>query len=616
MGTKYAKKNNGKSRSGKNSVKYTKKTARKSADFQPINAERVYERVHIQGRWQLLTPMHIGSGFVTEKTFKNGSDSEETPEVACFCQDIHGNPYIPATALRGLFRQIVSRLNATDEKTLLESLLGKALPDNDDDAEQLDSESGKDAPDYHSRLRVYDARWEPKLSRSRITDPASHLPQISTHVVIDPLTRTAKPGLLFNKQEVPAGEEFECDIELDRVTHEELQCVVSLLQTLSGDSKLIRIGANANQLQGRLNWVFAEHTFSDGKSDHFVRVVKLETFSKWLQENLKNLKNSNRKFDSFYEWPAGIGFTRLSFKDDALELPVAIYPLSPILIPDVNLSKKCRSDTSKEDTEPDETGITGQRPKSLNSNDVAFETRLIIPGSSMLGAFRAQCRKILMTLAFETKIEEVDIKQILSLSAINNAVDSVMQRYFGSTAQRSKIWISEAVSNDAPQEHLQFFNAIDRFTGGAADGALFNTQAYTCEYLTFTLRLDSTLTEKSSGALALVAFALRDGVEGDIYFGGGTAHGYGKNHMVVLSTGEATGEELDDNVDVNENAKVLHKLNARKWEWPENRRRLTAHLKNHHLAKDISLTGDADTLILELKNALCEQAVYAKGETL
>lgn len=572
-----------------------------------------FERAHIQGRWRVLTPMHIGSGFTTRQPVGKENGSQEYADVANFCQDKAGMPYIPATSIRGLLRDIVSRLVKTEDKVLLEGLLGEALPENYD--EQTEGEANGDVPNYHSRLRLYDATWDRSRSQSPIIEPVSAKPRIATHVVIDPLTRTAKPGLLFNKQEVPAGEEFVCDIELDRVTAEELQSVVNLLHTLSIESSLTRLGASANQLQGRICWAFNQETFSDGRSGIFVKVVTEKRFLAWLNSiDFKKPKTAVKDFHTLYSPASDIAVQCLDVIDDALEIPVKIYLQSPLLIPDVNLSKKhlsavlaekCPGKDNERDealnglkSMPDETGMVAKRPV-LSNGRCTFEKRLVIPASSLLGAFRAQCRKILMTLAIETNTDRGAVKRQLSLSAINKAVDSVMRCFFGSTAQRSKIAISEAVSNDSPQEHHQFFNAIDRFTGGAADGALFNTMAYTCEYLTFTLRMDSALLKESGGALALISFALRDGVEGDIALGGGRAHGYGYNQMVI-----AAPDAPDSSSDSGENDNCLPADDCHEWRWQTNLQRLTALVERHSPGDAPSVSDDAEKLLIALQAAL------------
>ena len=96
--------------------------------------------------------------------------------------------------------------------------------------------------------------------------------------------------------------------------------------------------------------------------------------------------------------------------------------------------------------------------------------QLIIPVSSLTGVLRSQCRKILLTLimANSAKTAEEDHRQE------NNKANELIAELFGSTAQQSKIWLTDAVAEETQNyDHIQNFNAVDRFTGGTADGALY-----------------------------------------------------------------------------------------------------------------------------------------------
>jgi hypothetical protein len=73
--------------------------------------------------------------------------------------------------------------------------------------------------------------------------------------------------------------------------------------------------------------------------------------------------------------------------------------------------------------------------------------------------------------------------------------------------------------------------AIDRFTGGGADGLKFNAQAVYQPVLSGTLRLD--VRRLDLWALGLLALTLRDALEGDLTFGFGASKGYGAGHIRV-----------------------------------------------------------------------------------
>ena len=78
----------------------------------------------------------------------------------------------------------------------------------------------------------------------------------------------------------------------------------------------------------------------------------------------------------------------------------------------------------------------------------------------------------------------------------------------------------------APAEHHQEFVAIDRFTGGAADGAKFDAVLAGITTLAGTLTIDLARLKKVDDqfrSLGLLALVLRDLSEGDIVLGSGSA---------------------------------------------------------------------------------------------
>ncbi|MGO8731606.1 MAG: RAMP superfamily CRISPR-associated protein, partial [Terriglobia bacterium] len=112
-------------------------------------------------------------------------------------------------------------------------------------------------------------------------------------------------------------------------------------------------------------------------------------------------------------------------------------------------------------------------------------------------------------------------------------------RLFGAPGWRAPIEISDFECEN-PTEHQQEFVAVDRFTGGAADTAKFNSKAVYAPIFTGTIKIDL---ERLHQALAgdnrwpwmLLAFVLRDLAEGDVSFGFGTGKGYGHVRKVQVS---------------------------------------------------------------------------------
>lgn len=119
------------------------------------------------------------------------------------------------------------------------------------------------------------------------------------------------------------------------------------------------------------------------------------------------------------------------------------------------------------------------------------------------------------------------------------------ERLFDTTGQRSALWFSEAVSEAPGSPHPQFFNAVDRFTGGVAKEKLYNVNAVLCDELRFTVTFDPetpNLAGDGDWWKGLLLLVLRDSMEGDLAIGWGKARGYG---AFCLKVTNESGADLD-----------------------------------------------------------------------
>jgi hypothetical protein len=92
------------------------------------------------------------------------------------------------------------------------------------------------------------------------------------------------------------------------------------------------------------------------------------------------------------------------------------------------------------------------------------------------------------------------------------------------------LYVPRLIANGNPGKHEQEFVAIDRFTGGAAGGAKFNSELAGKTTLGGTLTIDIgclELVDPQLASLGLLALVLRDLAEGDIPIGSGSAKGQG-----------------------------------------------------------------------------------------
>ena len=168
----------------------------------------------------------------------------------------------------------------------------------------------------------------------------------------------------------------------------------------------------------------------------------------------------------------------------------------------------------------------------------------VIPGSSVKGALRAQAHRILHTL-FDQKGEKISDKPeyLGLLDTLFGSTEwagrlSVDDIYYKPEAPVSpKAWLEEDVNAlDAVTERHQHV-AIDRFTGGASEGALYSARPVKRDegeedsgWEPIRLALDLSDFPESEGraALALLKLLIRDLRDGYVSIGFGSRRGMGE----------------------------------------------------------------------------------------
>jgi CRISPR/Cas system CSM-associated protein Csm3 (group 7 of RAMP superfamily) len=132
-------------------------------------------------------------------------------------------------------------------------------------------------------------------------------------------------------------------------------------------------------------------------------------------------------------------------------------------------------------------------------------TQPIISGTSLAGVLRHRAVRIVKTLGINSDI-----------------VDKV----FGTVKNASKLIVYESAIENT-QDLVQNRIAIDRFTGGALDGALFAEQPV-CPSPENQVKLKFQLKQASSSEVGLLLLLLKDLWTGDLTIGGGSSIGRGR----------------------------------------------------------------------------------------
>lgn len=202
------------------------------------------------------------------------------------------------------------------------------------------------------------------------------------------------------------------------------------------------------------------------------------------------------------------------------KIDITISPVGPLLIK----ASDQGADPTKPDMEFVETYHGGDRS-------------VYLPGSSLKGAIRAHCERIVRTvggkvttcdpLSRNSECRKLEEKNSASLYKKTCTICQI----FGSTNISARANIADAYPVDPSEIKLEERNgvAIDRIYGSAVGGALFNFQVMTDGAFTTKMQLKNFTTAQ----LALIALAIRDFDEQRIGIGFAKSRGLGQVNMKV-----------------------------------------------------------------------------------
>lgn len=310
-------------------------------------------------------------------------------------------------------------------------------------------------------LRIYDGRLigaeNEEIIRSRIA--------------IEPVTRTAKENHLFNDILTPRGSRFHLEISLDNISNVALNTLLQALTSFNPDNPTGQMGQGKSHGRGQMQWQCCA-----------IRGLSEEAFKTWL--------NSDKPLQQA-AWET-INMPPANPRNQWRAIPLRYYFDSPILINDPAI-------------------VSGKK----NEPDLRFMRRgdkLLIPGSSIKGIFRARARRILLTLCGD-----------------NEKTDTLTEQMFGGTDGMSIIRFYDVLAPVGKEEvHEQTMIAVDRFTGGVKDGAMINVEAARPKPAKGVVAMSN---QAEDWQRALWLYCLRDAMEGDLALGWGQARGFGAFHI-------------------------------------------------------------------------------------
>jgi CRISPR/Cas system CSM-associated protein Csm3 (group 7 of RAMP superfamily) len=179
------------------------------------------------------------------------------------------------------------------------------------------------------------------------------------------------------------------------------------------------------------------------------------------------------------------------------------------------------------------------------------EGQPLLPGSALRGALRSRAEQILRTLGGDAAACDLNRKSATCHEKVEQelrtrgamsfddelALHCQACRVFGSGRLASAVKITDFLppSTGHGNSLRQELVAIDRFTGGAAEGAKFNAELRTGVTLVGEIHLEIGRHRLESWSLGLLALVLRDLLLADIPMGFGTAKGF--NEYTARITG-------------------------------------------------------------------------------
>lgn len=296
--------------------------------------------------------------------------------------------------------------------------------------------------------------------------------------------------------------------EFDHASMQHLQAILQALQTL-GKSNQGKLGQGKSRGQGEMLW-----------QQSSLQILTKSNLKKWLNQNTRNKKTraykkqkAEKKLHSYFLNASQLPEIKelldnvCAYSTNLQSLNILLYAQSPLLINDPH-AVKLRAQQAE------------THPPDLIYR---FENnQAIIPGSTLKGWARARCRRILLTIIDNHSEIHGDF------SVAEKIADSLLQTMFGSTATEGCLAFNNArVAVKQPETHPQTFNAIDRFSGGVKDSALYKVEAIWPEK-PFAAQLQYQYQKLSDWMKLLLLYLIKDAMQDDLVLGWGKSKGYGR----------------------------------------------------------------------------------------
>ncbi|QFS51966.1 hypothetical protein GXM_09460 [Nostoc sphaeroides CCNUC1] len=435
----------------------------------------IIRRIIIRGILILDTPTCLGSG-----------DTESPTDLSLLRDSISNHALLTGASIAGAIRNYLRECEhgyLTSEKAddLPTTLFGAIRSYKDNNQNTITIEDGNQSP-----LIIDDS-----ISTSPIKS------ELRDGVKINSVTRTAAEKAKYDFEVLQAGTKFPLCFELlIEKASDEPSLLKGLAIALQGLEKgEISLGMKKQRGFGRCkvhNWQVWNFNLEDASD----RIAWLTLDHSWSTNSPCTKSPAVNPFIVAAMKEAGLQFSEeWDDKRDRLTINATFTLATPLLI---------RSGQSSSDKAPDVVHLKSRRNGELQP---------VLSGTSLAGVLRHRAERIVNTLQKNTSI-------IDEIFGVDFSKDKAKK------AKVSRLIVHESVIKET-KDLVQNRIAIDRFTGGALHGALFNEQPIFGSDKT-ELNLELELRQPKPHEIGLLLLLIKDLWTGDLPVGGTSSIGRGR----------------------------------------------------------------------------------------
>jgi CRISPR/Cas system CSM-associated protein Csm3 (group 7 of RAMP superfamily) len=477
------------------------------------------QRWLITGVLETTSPLHIGDGGFTHRNElkvreKNpgGITTDHSVDIPRVATDTAEKPYLPGRCLKDNLRAWVRSAVADSHSELINRVFG-----------------AEDEKGCAGRAEFWDARLTNEIQTGGTPYPywcAKRQTGVRSRTAIARRTKTVQEDKLFYVEYVPPDVSFSVDIAAQGLTAEEVAFLLFALDGFENGANpefRVRLGAAQDDFWGEFRWKTRPQVTAI--------LTQYEALA-WAA------KPDSAGYVGFPALPKDVA-------DRVSEYKKTFTAVSPEM---VVVKLELDFDSPLLVNEPSATGKVADG----KFNASAFRTpegKLAVPSDSFRGAFRSQAEKILRTQGERAccvsdpdnaclPIESTAGKEHLCPACLT----------FGAPGWGTPLRISDFVetATSHSEEFRQEFVAVDRFSGGSADQFKFNADSKFGPTLEGKLVIETGRMDSESRKL--LAFTLRDLIEGDIPLGSRSGKGYGALTCRILSIEGINADEATNHL--------------------------------------------------------------------